>query len=218
MEFIHSLLRPQRRCFETLHLRALRCAHVRQEIDAGDFLNLRDGGDVAGHVGNPRVAIMLVVVVREQDGDAFVFAQFVFVENDFVEVRGDGDAVVRGNARRVAVGVAFAIAIAVEHGARDDEEVAAFVAPHAHEGFEPFPGVFVKHLMLRRHVGVEVGVNHHGFGAGEVGIGREVALIVIGFVVVVIGASGRGVRRKARVGRKQSSRSRGVVTFFCARR
>ena len=46
------ILRPQRWRLEILHRRALGGAQAREEVDAGHALNLRDGGDLAGHVGN----------------------------------------------------------------------------------------------------------------------------------------------------------------------
>ena len=195
---VHSVLWPQGGCFEVFHLCPLGSAHGGEKVDAGEFLDLADGGDVAHYPRFPTAAGVLGVVVREQDGDALVGPEQVFVENDFVEVRGDGHVVLE--ALRVFVLVPLAIAVAVEHRAADHVEVAIFVAPAAHRFLQPFPCVPVKVRLLRRHVGVEIGVHHHLFGLGEVGVRREMALVVTRLgIVIALGALRGG---EARVGPK----------------
>ena len=179
-------------------MRPLRTRYASEKIDTSDFLDFADGGDVASDVIYPCVASVLGVIVREEDGDGIARAEGLLLENDFVEMRGDGHAVAGGHAPGRVVRIAHVVAVLVEHRAGNHKEVATVLRPDAHERFEPFPGVPVKRVVLRRHVGIKVGVDHHRFAGLEVGIGREMTLVVGLFEI--IGAEAGGVGGQARVG------------------
>ena len=118
-------------------------------------------------------------------------------ENDFIEVSRNRHPVPWRDALGCIICITHFVAIPIEHRAGNHKQIAALARPHPYQSLQPFPGVLVKLFLLRSHVRIDVGVNHHCFGAFEIGVGSEMSLVESRFQIVV--ALGRGVVGETRV-------------------